>query len=88
MRELRAVLDARLDPAERILCLSHFRAPRLYYLSGRWPCRPYLYFAFNLENRFSFADAVQMFVDRKVGAGVVEILDVRASQGTGEGLKP
>src|SRR5438067_2088528 len=41
MRELRAVLDARVDPAERILCLSHWHSCRLYYMSRRPPCTPY-----------------------------------------------
>src|SRR5205807_2138398 len=75
MRELRAVLDARVDPAERILCLSHWHSCRLYYMSRRPPFTPYLYFAFNVNDRFSFTDAVNALFERKVGAALVEVPD-------------
>lgn len=73
MREIREVLSLKLPPGEPILCLSPLRAARLYYMSGRKPFAAYLFFWWNIDDKFSFADAVNMLLTSKVPGAIVEV---------------
>jgi hypothetical protein len=81
--EIRAALDARLPPNESVLCLSVSATPKLYYMSGRRPFTPYLYFNFNVEHKFNYQNAVELLQSGKVRAAVLEVR-VPNDQASGE----
>ena len=71
--QMRETLDARLDPNEKVLCVSASSAARLYLMSGRRPFNQSLYFYPTLDDRFSLADARRVLFDGRAAAAVVEI---------------
>jgi hypothetical protein len=86
LREIRQVLQERLPDKESILCLSETPS-RLYYMSGRRPAVKYLFFLWNIEDKFSKADARDLLCRGGVAGAILETQLASVTPGSEVGLK-